>query len=176
MMVLWIRLKRAGERASRSASATERIVARSLWCARCWPVSSPDAISASTRRRTSSPEECPTTYISHTTLDCYLGLIMPAVSVLQNEAVALGRKLVVRYGKIENLARGHTSANGSGTICDLDSGSILAQALLSAITVSARTHSARLAALSTRRKPCMDAIDCGEMIDDVVHWHWLDSE
>ena len=42
-------------------------------------------------------------YISHQTFDRYIGLLLPAVSLLQREVVDLARKLVARYGKIDSL-------------------------------------------------------------------------
>jgi len=117
-------------------------------------------------------------YVSKQTFNRYLTVLLPAVCVLQKEVVDLGRKLVARYGKIDSLVltndffwqtRGHNSANGSGTICDLDSGTILAF----------RHYCIGEDALSDAggfeyTSKAMDAIGCGDMLDDVMRWMQYD--
>ena len=72
----------------------------------------------------------------HSTFDRYLGYFKPKIEQVAQESMEIIRYLVVRYGECIDhliltndwfwLTRGHNSHNGTGTICDLQSGGVLA--------------------------------------------------
>eukprot|EP00967_Tisochrysis_lutea_P054171 scaffold67649_cov21-Tisochrysis_lutea.AAC.1 len=86
----------------------------------------------------------------------------------------LVRYLVARYGSIDRLVltndffwltRGRNSSNGSGTMCDLDSGAVLA---FRHYCIGTDSQSNRGGFEFTPKS--MDAIGCGEMLDELVDW------
>ena len=113
-------------------------------------------------------------YMYGSMFDEILSKIAPAIVKLQDELVELVRYLVVRYGNIGALmlthdffwlTRGHNSRCGSGTICDLDSGAVLAY----------RHYCIGKDKLGDfggfeYTPAAMDPISCGEMLDEVVNW------
>ena len=113
-------------------------------------------------------------YIHHSTFDRYLGLIWPWIEKLQNDAIDLVRYYIVRYGHYNNLilthdqfwqTRGHYSENGSGTMCDLMSGGIVASRHYSIGTDSM----SNLGGFDKTSK-AMDPYGCGEMLNEIVEW------
>ena len=70
-------------------------------------------------------------FVHHSTFDRYIGKMMRHIDAVARKSVDLMRYLVVKYGSIDKLllthdhywqTRGHHSDNGTGTVCDYDSG------------------------------------------------------
>ena len=113
--------------------------------------------------------------IHQCTFNRYIGLMLPHILALQTECIELVRYLVVLYGgSIDGLVltqdffwgtRGHNSDNGSGTMCDIDSGGVLA--------VRHYCHGddsmSDLGGYEYTSKS-MDPMSCGEMLEEVVTW------
>ena len=113
--------------------------------------------------------------IHQSTFNRYIGLMLPHILALQAECIDLVRYLVVLYGEsIDGLVltqdffwgtRGHNSDNGTGTMCDLDSGGILA--------VRHYCHGddsmSNIGGYEYTSKS-MDPMSCGEMLEEVITW------
>ena len=120
-------------------------------------------------------------YIHHSTFDRYLGKLLPWIEKMADESVDLVRYLVARYGRSSNgvasigdlvltedffwQTRGHYARNGTGTICDYDSGGVL----------SYRHFCQSTDKLSNRggfewTSKAMDPIACDQMLKEIVSW------
>ena len=113
-------------------------------------------------------------YVHHSTFDRLVGRLMPIIEKLTKETVDLVRYLIVRYCNVDHLVvtadwfwqvRGHHSPNGSGSVCDRETGAVLAYKHL---CQGSDDQSDRGGFEFTSH--AMDAKGCAAMMDELIQW------
>ena len=112
-------------------------------------------------------------WIHHSTFDRLIGRIMPKVEKLAMETVDLVRYLIVRYCGIDRLVvtadwfwqQRHHSANGTGTICDRETGGVMVYKHL----MQGKDNQSDRGGFEYTSH-AMDAMGCAAMMEDLVEW------